>query len=293
MVCVYRRQVREVKEALGRIAGRVAAIGAAAGRGVSDPREQGGARTGLAREVQQQLLQVQVATVDAFQGEERKVILVSTVRSETQGTYQGIRQGRSGNMGFADDPRRVNVAVSRAMHHLVLVCCAASVRNFTRCWKEVDAIARRLPGGLRRFRGSSSGCLARGSGTVEQLLQGTAETGTPASLGALDRACDRLIAEYEGEGEGEGESQDKALSVSKTVPAVLADNCAAPSDTDTEPASASSRPTYSYPDQSGGLGLGVYPGASTGMREGRLEEQLGEKPGEQQNAAAKQPAPCS
>jgi senataxin len=51
-----------------------------------------------------------VHTVDSFQGSEAPIVLCSCVRSN--------RQGR---VGFLADPRRLNVALTRAMHSLVIV----------------------------------------------------------------------------------------------------------------------------------------------------------------------------
>jgi superfamily I DNA and/or RNA helicase len=49
----------------------------------------------------------QVNTVDSFQGREADFIVISTVRSR--------------KLGFADDPKRINVALTRARHGIVVV----------------------------------------------------------------------------------------------------------------------------------------------------------------------------
>ena len=53
---------------------------------------------------------VEVNTVDAFQGREKDIIIISCVRG-----------GGSGGLGFLNDYRRMNVAVTRAKHVLWVV----------------------------------------------------------------------------------------------------------------------------------------------------------------------------
>jgi hypothetical protein len=53
------------------------------------------------------LRNIQVSTVDAFQGAERDIIVVGCVRTR--------------NLGFIEDCRRLNVAITRARRHLIVV----------------------------------------------------------------------------------------------------------------------------------------------------------------------------
>lgn len=63
---------------------------------------------------------LKINTVDRFQGMERNIIIVSTVRSNTQILFGGEKKPNQ-DSGFAKSPKRLNVALSRAKRLLVVV----------------------------------------------------------------------------------------------------------------------------------------------------------------------------
>ncbi|KAG0344460.1 hypothetical protein BG004_004465 [Podila humilis] len=79
---------------------------------------------------------VQISTVDAFQGSEKEVIIVSTVRTES--------------IGFIDNRQRVNVALSRSKRHLFLVGNSRLLSSNqlwgqiinTHCAESIDGVTR-------------------------------------------------------------------------------------------------------------------------------------------------------
>jgi len=64
--------------------------------------------------MRQQNIKVGIRTVDGFQGQERELIVFSAVRANDDG--HGWKQ-----IGFLDDPHRMNVLLTRARRGLVVV----------------------------------------------------------------------------------------------------------------------------------------------------------------------------
>ena len=58
----------------------------------------------------QDMTPIEVKTVDGFQGREKEIIIISTVRSNN-----------NGNIGFLSDLRRLNVAITRAKRKLIII----------------------------------------------------------------------------------------------------------------------------------------------------------------------------
>lgn len=111
---------------------------------------------------------VQVSTVDAFQGAEKSIIILTTVRTKS--------------LGFIDEERRINVAITRAKHHLILVGNGALLQR-SKVWGRIlkeDVVGRR--GRLWRSREFLAG------------LEGMEVTG--------------VLGGSEGESEGEGEEEE-------------------------------------------------------------------------------------
>jgi superfamily I DNA and/or RNA helicase len=91
-------------------------------------------------------MKIRLKTVDKFQGMERNIIIVSTVRSDKiidLGTGEAVpnvrgREGRNYSpWGFADSPERLNVALSRARRLLIV---AGNRRHFAH-FKNKEGVA--------------------------------------------------------------------------------------------------------------------------------------------------------
>lgn len=70
----------------------------------------------VAELIRMKLPHPKVGTVEIFQGDQRMVMLMSTVRSFAEGS----RSTKNISLGFVNDPKRINVAISRARSLLVI-----------------------------------------------------------------------------------------------------------------------------------------------------------------------------
>ena len=65
-----------------------------------------------------QIENLEIDTVDGFQGREKEAVLITLVRSN-----------REGEIGFLSDARRMNVALTRAKRKLIVVGDSATLGN--------------------------------------------------------------------------------------------------------------------------------------------------------------------
>ncbi|XP_069752975.1 DNA-binding protein SMUBP-2 isoform X3 [Narcine bancroftii] len=70
----------------------------------------------LRRELSGKYAELEIKSVDGFQGREKEAVVLSLVRSN-----------RRGEVGFLAEDRRINVAVTRARRHLMVVCDTRTV----------------------------------------------------------------------------------------------------------------------------------------------------------------------
>ncbi|XP_068137342.1 5'-3' DNA helicase ZGRF1 isoform X2 [Hyperolius riggenbachi] len=77
---------------------------------------------------------VQVSTVDAFQGAEKEIIILSCVRTR--------------QVGFIDSEKRMNVALTRGKRHLLIVGSLACLRN-NKLWEQVIHHCEKQINGLK------------------------------------------------------------------------------------------------------------------------------------------------
>ncbi|KXN82337.1 NFX1-type zinc finger-containing protein 1 [Leucoagaricus sp. SymC.cos] len=118
VLCAYLGQLQKVRAALRNL--KIAVT-------VNERDAEQLARQGIEEDVEYEEVvvarHVRLGTVDIFQGQEAKIVIVSLVRNSGQ-----IDTG-SASIGFLKSPNRINVALSRAKHGLYVLGNAANLRQ--------------------------------------------------------------------------------------------------------------------------------------------------------------------
>ncbi|KAH9066137.1 hypothetical protein EDB87DRAFT_1732090 [Lactarius vividus] len=145
VLCAYLGQLQKVRAALKDLKIAVS---------VDERDEEELERTGLAGDDDIGFAQVQVArhirigTVDTFQGQEAKIVIISLVRNS------GAFEEGNASIGFLKSSNRINVALSRAKHGLYILGNASNLRK-NETWRTVldemeneNQLYQRLPNRL-------------------------------------------------------------------------------------------------------------------------------------------------
>lgn len=187
VITPYSEQARRIRRGVSatlRLAIESRDSAAAAGRGGA---LEVGARSG-------RIGRLVVSTVDSFQGSEMDVIILSCVRSSalpapTAGA--SLSDARvPGGIGFLANPRRLNVAITRARHGLFLV---GNLRWLSACddtWRALVQHARRVGVSVPLLQGAHAG-----PGRESRLLGGSGADSAVSPCPAL-QSCFHRAAEF-------------------------------------------------------------------------------------------------
>ncbi|KAH9987465.1 AAA domain-containing protein [Russula compacta] len=179
VLCAYLGQLQKIRAALRDLEITVS---------VDERDEEQLERTGLGVDDESGFAQVQVArhirigTVDTFQGQEAKIVIISLVRNS--GSFE---EGNT-SIGFLKSPNRINVALSRAKHGLYILGNASNLRK-TGTWRTIldemeneDQIGYAIP------------IICPRHPTTRQLVSKPGELATLAPEGGCLRPCEFRLA---------------------------------------------------------------------------------------------------
>jgi len=118
---------------------------------------------------------VECGTVEWFQGQERTVVIMSTVRCSRLADGSVVKGGADRRpIGFVADPKRLNVAISRAVAGLIIVGDLRMLASNSSHWRQLLDMAKDL------------GCV-----TGEPLVEGPWQPESPPKAAALGLATVR------------------------------------------------------------------------------------------------------
>jgi superfamily I DNA and/or RNA helicase len=64
---------------------------------------------------------IEVSTIDGYQGKEKKIIIISLVRSRKTNTDNEINNNSNTSLRFMEDLRRMNVMITRAQYLIIII----------------------------------------------------------------------------------------------------------------------------------------------------------------------------
>ena len=121
-----------------------------------------------------------ISTVDGFQGGERDIIIISAVRSRSNAT------GHSTGIGFVADPRRLNVAVTRAKQSLIIIGNLEWLSSSSPDWHALlnygAAHGVRLAAGAGQEHSAQHGTVVVSCDEFSSALRGTLQTASFAAV---------------------------------------------------------------------------------------------------------------
>jgi hypothetical protein len=143
VICLYRAQVFRVRDCLAALGIPVRLTGTEGDRAASRFAGAGGPAAALGGGGGA----VTVATVDAYQGAEKPIIILSPTRTSpcataaaggpaASATASGAAEASPAATAFADNPQRLNVALTRAKNHLLIVCHARALATYP-LWRRI------------------------------------------------------------------------------------------------------------------------------------------------------------
>jgi superfamily I DNA and/or RNA helicase len=207
VICLYRAQVFRVRDCLASLGVPVRLTGTEGDRGASRFSGAGGtaAAPGGGGGA------VTVATVDAYQGAEKPIIILSPTRTSpcavaavggpaAGAAASGAAEVSPAATAFADNPQRLNVALTRAKNHLLVVCHARALASYP-LWRRIIGTVlsdgATAPPGVAGAEAAGAAAVARPSfrsAGMPDMLAPVAQAASGSGAGAAAPAAPQSLA---------------------------------------------------------------------------------------------------